>query len=439
MQQAITLLALNQIIKDTLDVNLEPEYWVIAEIAELSHARQGHAYLDLVEKNGNQIQAKLRANIWAYTFREISGKFRSTTGQDLKIGMKILAQVSVTFHELYGLSLNIRDIDPNFTLGERARIRQEIIGRLEREGMMELNKTLTLPIVPQKIAIISSSTAAGYGDFVNQLDNNRYGYCIHHSLFQSKLQGQDASISLIDAFKQIKIHLEKEKFDAVILIRGGGAQLDLDCFDDYGLAVEIATCQIPVITGIGHERDETIADLVAHTKIKTPTAAAEFLLSGFMEFEETLENLMKVLERNASRTLLLEDRKIRDFEHRIQQQSNFQIQQAKELLQFKIAQFKNLAAQKVNISQIQLDNLYQNLNRFSSRQVLEAKEKIRRLESDLYRLDPETFFERGYTRSEINGVPIHKLELKEGNELTTHSKNLKIQSLINKITKYGKK
>jgi exodeoxyribonuclease VII large subunit len=439
MQQAISLFELNRIIKETLEFHLEPEYWIIAEIAELSIARQGHAYLDLVEKQGNQITTKVRANIWSYSFRGISSRFKSITGQELKSGMKILVQATVSYHELYGLSLTIRDIDPNYTIGERARIKQEIIGKLEADGMMELNKRWDLPVVPQKIAIISSSTAAGFGDFINQLDENRYGYCIHFQLFQATLQGKDAPETLVQAFRNIKKAHEKEKFDTLVLIRGGGAQLDLDCFDDYDLAIEIATCPIPVITGIGHERDETIADLVAHTKMKTPTAAAEFILSGFMEFEGNLQKLLKILERNASQRLVLEDRNLRGIETRLHQQTKFQIHHAKESLQYKIVQLKNVANQKLKMNQLGLDNLNQNLHRSSSQQFQKANENIKRLELDLYRLNPETFMERGYTRSEINGVPIHKAEIQEGDLLTTIAKDIIILSTINKIDKHEKK
>jgi exodeoxyribonuclease VII large subunit len=439
MQQAISLFELNRIIKETLEFHLEPEYWIIAEIAELSIARQGHAYLDLVEKQGNQITTKVRANIWSYSFRGISSRFKSITGQELKSGMKILVQATVSYHELYGLSLTIRDIDPNYTIGERARIKQEIIGKLEADGMMELNKRWDLPVVPQKIAIISSSTAAGFGDFINQLDENRYGYCIHYQLFQATLQGKDAPETLVQAFRNIKKAHEKEKFDTLVLIRGGGAQLDLDCFDDYDLAIEIATCPIPVITGIGHERDETIADLVAHTKMKTPTAAAEFILSGFMEFEGNLQKLLKILERNASQRLVLEDRNLRGIETRLHQQTKFQIHHAKESLQYKIVQLKNVANQKLKMNQLGLDNLNQNLHRSSSQQFQKANENIKRLELDLYRLNPETFMERGYTRSEINGVPIHKAEIQEGDLLTTIAKDIIILSTINKIDKHEKK
>jgi exodeoxyribonuclease VII large subunit len=439
MQQAISLFELNRIIKETLEFHLEPEYWIIAEIAELSIARQGHAYLDLVEKQGNQITTKVRANIWSYSFRGISSRFKSITGQELKSGMKILVQATVSYHELYGLSLTIRDIDPNYTIGERARIKQEIIGKLEADGMMELNKRWDLPVVPQKIAIISSSTAAGFGDFINQLDENRYGYCIHFQLFQATLQGKDAPETLVQAFRNIKKAHEKEKFDTLVLIRGGGAQLDLDCFDDYDLAIEIATCPIPVITGIGHERDETIADLVAHTKMKTPTAAAEFILSGFMEFEGNLQKLLKILERNASQRLVLEDRNLRGIETRLHQQTKFQIHHAKESLQYKIVQLKNVANQKLKMNQLGLDNLNQNLHRSSSQQFQKANENIKRLELDLYRLNPETFMERCYTRSEINGVPIHKAEIQEGDLLTTIAKDIIILSTINKIDKHEKK
>ncbi|MFD2202877.1 exodeoxyribonuclease VII large subunit [Shivajiella indica] len=436
MQDYVSLLELNQIIKETLEFNLEPEYWVIAEIAELSHARQGHAYLDLVEKQGNQITAKIRANIWSYTFRGISSRFKSITGQDLKTGMRVLALVSVTYHEIYGLSLNVRDIDPDFTLGERARMRQEIILKLQQEGMLELNKRLILPVVPQKIAIISSSTAAGYGDFINQIDHNRYGYCIHYQLFQASLQGKEAPFTLIQAIQNIK--KSKIGFDAVVIIRGGGAQLDLDCFDDYDLAVEIATCPLPVITGIGHERDETIADLVAHTRMKTPTAAAEFILSGFMEFEETIFNLLKTMERNMSKILALEDRKLLDYENRIQQQSNFQIQRSEDVLRHLLIQVKNTAMQKVKVSNLQLENLNQNLRRYALQQVSINNENLERLERDLHRLNPNTFLERGYTRSEINGIPVFQAKIEEGSLLTTYAKNLKILSTIKEVSDYGK-
>ncbi|MCH6234357.1 exodeoxyribonuclease VII large subunit [Cognataquiflexum rubidum] len=438
MQQAISLLALNQLIRETLDVHLEPSYWVVAEIGELKQAGQGHAYLDLVEKQGNQIAAKMRANIWAYSYRTIAGRFQATTGQSLRSGMKILAQVTVTFHELYGISLNIKDIDPNFTLGERARIRQEIIDRLSREGMMDLNKRFPLPTVPQKIAVISSASAAGYGDFVNQIEHNRFGYKVVHKLYQATLQGTDAAATMIGAFQKIEIDQEKEFFDVTILIRGGGAQLDLDCFDDYGLALAIAKSSIPVLTGIGHERDETIADLVSHTKMKTPTAVAEFILSGFRDFENRLNLWTKNLSRFAGQMLLQEERKTTDLENRLKNLVRFNLGKNGEKLVFFQNRIQYSYQNQIRISNLSLSNLSQNLRKGWKVYLEKENRKLELLEKDLTKSDPNSFFEKGYTRSEIDGIPIHKTVPEKGHELNTFSKNSVISSTINEIKDYGK-
>jgi exodeoxyribonuclease VII large subunit len=438
MKQAISLLALNQLIRETLDIHLEPSYWVVAEIGELKQAGQGHAYLDLVEKQGHQIAAKMRANIWAYSYRTIAGRFQAITGQSLRGGMKILAQVTVTFHELYGISLNIKDIDPNFTLGERARIRQEIIDRLSREGMMDLNKRFALPTVPQKIAVISSSTAAGYGDFVNQIEQNRFGYKVWHKLYQATLQGTDAAGSLVSAIQRIEADQNLEKFDVIVLIRGGGAQLDLDCFDDYGLALAIAKSSIPVLTGIGHERDETIADLVSHTKMKTPTAVAEFILSGFRDFEDMLNLLTKNLNRFAGQMLIQEEKKITELENRLKNLVRFSLSKNGEKLAFYQNRIKSSYQNQVKISTLSLNNLNKNLTKSWKVFVEKENRKLELLEKDLNRSDPNTFFEKGYTRSEIDGIPIHKSLPKKGQEMLTFSKNKILSSTINEIKEYGK-
>ena len=438
MQQAISLLALNQLIRETLDVHLESSYWVVSEIGELKQAGQGHAYLDLVEKQGNQIAAKMRANIWAYSYRTIAGRFQATTGQSLRAGMKILAQVTVTFHELYGISLNIKDIDPNFTLGERARIRQEIIDRLSREGMMELNKRFALPVVPQKIAVISSASAAGYGDFVNQIEHNRFGYKVSHNLYQATLQGTDAAATIIAAFQKIEADQSKEKYDIIVLIRGGGAQLDLDCFDEYGLALSIAKSSLPVLTGIGHERDETIADLVSHTKMKTPTAVAEFILSGFRDFEDRLNLWTKNLSRFAGQMLIQEDRRVMDIENRLKNLVRFNLGKNGEKLVFFQRRIQSSYQNQIKISTLSLVNLSQNLSKSWKIYLEKENQKLEFLEKDLIKSDPNTFFEKGYTRSEIDGIPIHKTVPKNGQELKTFSKNRILSSTINEIKDYGK-
>jgi exodeoxyribonuclease VII large subunit len=438
MQQAISLLALNQLIRETLDVHLEPSYWIVAEIGELKQAGQGHAYLDLVEKQGSQIAAKMRANIWAYSYRTIAGRFQATTGQSLRAGMKILAQATVTFHELYGISLNIKDIDPNFTLGERARIRQEIIDRLSRDGMMELNKRFQLPTVPQKIAVISSASAAGYGDFVNQIEHNRFGYKVAHNLYQATLQGTDAATTIIAAFQKIEADQRKEKYDIIVLIRGGGAQLDLDCFDDYVLAITIAKSSLPVLTGIGHERDETIADLVSHTKMKTPTAVAEFILSGFRDFEDRLNLWTKNLSRFAGQMLIQEDRKVLDLENRLKNLVRFNLSKNGEKLVFFQSRIQSTYQNQIKISTLSLVNLSQNLSKSWKIYLEKENRKLELLEKDLIKSDPNTFFEKGYTRSEINGIPIHKTVPEKGQELKTFSKSRVLSSTINEIKDYGK-
>ncbi|MFN3800595.1 exodeoxyribonuclease VII large subunit [Belliella pelovolcani] len=438
MQQAISLLELNQIIKGTLEQQLAPNYWIVAEIGELKMAAQGHAYLELVEKSGNQVRAKIRANIWQYSFRTIAGRFQATTGQALKVGMKILALATVTFHELYGLSLNIKDIDPNFTLGERARIRQEIIDRLTHQGMMEMNKRFELPLVPQKVAVISSQSAAGYGDFIQQLQTNRYGYSVHHRLFQATLQGEGAAKTIIYALDQIEELSQELGFNLVVIIRGGGAQMDLDCFDDYDLAMAIAKFPIPIITGIGHERDETIADLVAHTKVKTPTAVAEFILSGFMDFEEQVLSSMRQIERYTKQILQWEDRKLIDSESKLKNISRQQLLRASETLSMKIAQIKSIASNQVNFNSYQIEKLALNLKKESISVINSQLKKIDNLERSIKNLDPASFFKKGYTRSEVLGKPIHLQEIQAGDEMITYTNKQQINSTINQISSHGK-
>ena len=246
--------------------------------------------------------AQTKATIWAYEYRKIIHKFQAATNEQVRPGMKIMFLAAVNYHEVYGLSLNIKDIDPAYTLGEMALKKKEVIDRLRKEGLLEMNRSLRLPPVPQRIAVISSSTAAGYGDFFNQLDKNTYGYKFVHILFPVLVQGQDAEGSIVAAL--LKIRKYRHLFDVVVLIRGGGSAVDLSCFDSYELASQIAACPIPVITGIGHEKDDTIADLVAHTKLKTPTAVAEFLVSGLRGFEDSIDDLQRRMKTYGEKLLL---------------------------------------------------------------------------------------------------------------------------------------
>jgi exodeoxyribonuclease VII large subunit len=299
MEQKLTLFELNEQVKETLANAFPSTVWVIAEVSELKENRNGHCYLELIEKQGAEIIARSRATIWSYTYRMLKPYFETTTGQYFAQGIKILVQVSVEYHSSFGLSLNIKDIDPIYTVGDMAMQRKEIINRLQSEGVFEMNKELQLPLVPQKIAVISSATAAGLQDFMNQLENNEFGFKFYTKLFQATMQGTDAVPSIINSLERIFEY--EDFFDAVVIIRGGGATADLSSFDNYDLAFNITQFPLPVITGIGHEKDDTIIDLVAHTRMKTPTAVAEFLIKGMERFYDRMlemENEIVQLTRN---------------------------------------------------------------------------------------------------------------------------------------------
>ncbi len=291
MNERFTLSVLHGEIKKSLSATFSAPMWVIGEISEINVNSNGHCYLTLVEKGETEdrIVAQARATIWSYTFRMLRPFFETTTGQKLTDGIKVLLQVSVEFHELYGYSLNVRNIDPTYTLGDQAKKRREIIQRLTEEGVITMNKELELPLVPQRIAIISSATAAGYEDFIEQLTNNGQGFHFYTVLFPAVMQGNQAEHSIIGALD--KIFPYEDFFDLVVIIRGGGSQVDLSCFDNYNMAYHVTQFPLPVLTGIGHEKDDSILDLVAHTRLKTPTAVAEFILDGVAAFEDRVDEL----------------------------------------------------------------------------------------------------------------------------------------------------
>ncbi len=293
----ITLYELNKEVRTVLKNNLSPNYWVICEISELKINNSGHCYLELVEKNQETdvLSAKARAIIWSSAFRMLQPYFETTTGLKLTSGIKVLVKVAVEFHELYGYSLIISDIDPNYTIGELARKKQEVINKLTEEGVIDMNKAIPFPALPQKIAVISSKTAAGYGDFIDQLHNNPDGYKFYVKLFPALMQGAEAEQSIIDALDNI--YRYEDLFDIVVIIRGGGSQSDLSCFNNYWLAYNITQFPLPVLTGIGHEQDESVVDIVAHTRLKTPTAVAEFLISEFQDAESWFDELQNKIVR----------------------------------------------------------------------------------------------------------------------------------------------
>ena len=404
---AFSLFELNTIIKDTITCALPDTYWVVAEIADSKLNQRGHCYLELVEKDNNKVIAQVKANIWAYEYRKLSLKFQAATNEALKPGMKVLLLVVVSFHEVYGLSLNVRDIDPAYTMGEMALKKKEVIERLTKEGLISLNKSLPLPLVPQRIAVISSPTAAGYGDFFGQLDNNSHGYRFIHTLFPALMQGPEAEQSIISAIR--KVSQKTELFDVLVIIRGGGSVIDLNCFDSYNLASEVARSPLPVITGIGHEKDDTVVDVTAHTRMKTPTAVAEFLISALRGFEDSVLDMQNRLAKHAGLFIKDENFVLTSFSQRL----NFISIQLTSSLQNKIQglekDLKIHAGQFIRKNISNLDNM----------------EKVVRL------LDPQNVLRRGYSITHHKGKLLKDVSLLgKGDHIDTMLFNGFIKSIV---------
>ena len=409
MDQKLSLLEFNNFIKETIQMDLGGYYWVVAEVASLNVNHSGHCYIELVEKSDSKIVSKARATIWANQFSAISSEFQSITGETLKQGMNVLSCLTVRYHEIYGLSFNIVKIDPGFTLGQRAKSRAEVINRLQEEGLIKQNKELDLVPVPQSIAIISSETAAGYEDFINQTVQNPYGYAIKTHLFPAVMQGNDATNSIISALS--KINQNSDAFDCIVIIRGGGSQLDLDCFDTYELAVEIAHSELPVITGIGHQRDDSVADIVSYQKVKTPTAAAEFLLDRMRHFEEMIMDSMEKSIAWADRQVQLNKTKLSQIKMELYRSSMNAFQ--KESLELRL--------------------IKDNIKLWPLKSLEKSRHQLELLESKIAAHNPEHILKKGYTITTSNGKVIQEMDkIKEGDLLETLTRTGKI---ISKVTK----
>jgi exodeoxyribonuclease VII large subunit len=308
--ETLSLYELNRLIRLTLHRGLSNAYWVQAELSEVREAYNGHCYIELVQKSeqGNTFVAKARGTIWANIYKMLKPYFENTTGQRFVAGIKVLLQVSVDFHEQYGLSLTVHDIDPTYTLGDMARRRREILMQLESEGVLTLNKELSMPMLPQRVAVVSAAGAAGYGDFCDQLMHNPYGFVFYPRLFPAVMQGDRVEESVIAALDSIIS--DDTQWDVVVIIRGGGATSDLSGFDTYLLATNCAQFPLPIITGIGHERDDTVLDVVAHTRVKTPTAAAEFLIARLVDAADALNAQVEALAHVVNMRMRSEEQRL---------------------------------------------------------------------------------------------------------------------------------
>ena len=313
----LTLYSLNNLVRNAVADAMPSRYWVTGELSEVRETATGHCYIELVQRDEKtqEMVAKARGTIWARIYSMLRPYFLEQTGQKFAAGLKVLLQVTVSFHELYGFTLDVCDIEPAYTIGDIARQRQLIIKRLTEEGVIGLNKELEIPLLPQRIAIISSATAAGYGDFCDQLMNNRYGFVFYPHLFPAPMQGNTAEQGIIDALDRIAAHAEC--WDAVVIIRGGGATSDLGCFDSYDLANNCAQFPLPIITGIGHLRDESVLDIVAHTSAKTPTAVAELLIHAMLANESMLNGLQEGIANAVTGRIKDEKRRIETIVGRI--------------------------------------------------------------------------------------------------------------------------
>ena len=317
MEEKLKLLDLQEMIKRGIEGAVPGTVWVAAEIGELNEHYSGHCYLDLIDykEGGRGVAAKARGVIWSNVFRMLKPYFETTAGVRLAKGLNVLMKVQVSFSPVYGLSLNILDIDPSYTVGELELKRQKTIERLKADGCMEMNPSLQLCALPRRIAVISAETAAGYRDFMKQLHQNENGFKFHTELFAAQMQGDDAPASIVAALEMVAARAEE--FDAAVIIRGGGAAMDLVCFDDYDLALNIAQFPLPVVTGIGHDHDFHIADMVAHTWLKTPTAVADFFVGIFVEQEQYIMYLFQRISLTLSQKISTERQRLLQLQNRM--------------------------------------------------------------------------------------------------------------------------
>lgn len=398
MEQAvISLYELNNLVRGVIANTFTQSFWIRAEMSDVRVAQNGHCYLEFIEKDSKNrnIIAKARGSIWANVFRLLKAYFESETGQAFSSGLKVLVQVSVEFHELYGYSLNVHNIDPTYTLGDQARNRALILKQLEEEGVLTLNKELELPTVTNRIAVISSPTAAGYEDFCNQLENNTDGFVFYAHLFPAIMQGERTEESIISALDRIYEHVDK--FDAVIIIRGGGATSELSSFDSYLLAANCAQFPLPIITGIGHERDDTVLDIVAHTRAKTPTAVAEFLIkriqSAAIVMYELQESIITSTNRKLTEETVFLNTLATHFSYIIKDNTKGQLN-------------------KINTFTERLKNA-------TKRVIQEEKHRLTNKEQFLKLISPENILKKGYTLTiRNNKIVKSSLELKDGDTIT---------------------
>lgn len=452
-----SLLEVTNSIKKTLEERYTSSFWVKAEMNKLNYySKTGHCFPELVEKSEGKVIAQIKSILWQGDYITINRNFLNTLKEPLKDGIKILLLAKITFDPTFGLSLQILDIDPQYTLGDLEKEKLETLKKLQLEGIYDKNKKVELPLLPQRIAIISVETSKGYGDFVNVINNNSWNYKFFHFLFPSVLQGEKAVQSIIAQLERIK--KVQHHFDVVAIIRGGGGDIGLSCYNNYDLAKEIALFPIPVITGIGHVTNETVCEMISHTNAITPTKLAEFLIQKFHNFsvpiqrakdklvdksrrilseENTkLQSELKLFRSFTENMLNTNEHKIKNAIYSIQHQSQFIIKNNNtNLNSFKektrLATIFNLSQLKVSINNYQEKIIIQ-----SKLQLKTSLLAIENIDKNIIILNPINILKRGFSITYLNGKSIKDAsQLSEGEKINTMLYNGTIDSTITKIKK----
>ncbi len=455
MTEKLSLSELQLIIRDSLYMALPDMYWVVAEISEINENYAGHCFLELIEKQPDEknIRARIRAVIWCKRYGFLKSYFENISGDTLREGLKVLVKTKIEYHELYGLSLIICDIDPSFTVGDMALKRQVIIRRLEQEGVFTMNQEIGFPFLVQRIAIISSANAAGYTDFMNHLINNNNGYVFLTKLFESPMQGPETEQGVINALD--KIAGQSNLFDVVVIIRGGGSQVDLSWFDNYSIAYHVTQFPLPVITGIGHDKDMSVTDMVACIALKTPTAVADFIVNHMIEVENRLREMWSGI-RDRSRIIIERNRsRVESSGLRLMPLSSIMISKLKERLSKQSIDLVNLGKDYTRKAGLlpasQLSRLISGTNSFSGRkkQLIERaatnlktgarnlfdlkRSKILVFEKTLDILKPDNVLRRGYTITSFKGSILKKRQNINLNDvIDTRFSDGKISSRVTK-------
>lgn len=432
MTKTLSLFELNSLVADVINTTMSRSYWVEAELSEVRENR-GHCYMELIEKNENSNVpiARASAKCWSNIWSAIKPYFIRITGQQIRAGMKVMLQVHAQFHPQYGFSWIVDDINPEYTMGDMMRKRQEIIRQLKEEGVYDLQKELSLPLFAQRIAVISSATAAGYGDFCNQLESNELGLYFHVELFPAIMQGDNVESSIIASLNHI--NNREEEFDCVVIIRGGGATADLSGFDTLGLAENVANFPLPIITGIGHERDESILDMVSYRRVKTPTAAAAYLINHLTSTLIRVENAQSTIIDYVKKALEIENMRIKHIGAQIPVLFSIVRTKQEARLESLFQRLFTASKELMKQSDFLLLSLQQRVQPAVRGRLSSEHHRLDVLEHRARLLDPTLLLKRGYSITLHNGKAIHNAnDLKIGDTITTLLEIGQIESKVEK-------